>query len=540
MALQIRRGSEADRITFIPAQGELLYSTDDKKLYIGDGITPGGNAVGGGDLVTETTAAQFVHNQHTNISFTYNSVSGRIIGSVPGLFVAGDDSTVRTVNLGETIKFSGTGGSSVTSDVEGNITIDSLTYNIEAIPTGGGAKVRLQSALSQDDITFVGAGGATITAIDASTIEINASGGGGGVNSGLANQIAYYATSGSQVSGTVSLTWNETTQTLSTVLLDAESIITDNSNFAFINTNNSSISFGGTLNNVEYSGRISTVDLTFDPTTAIGHRFLSSHNSFFTNLATFIRQRGTLASPQKIVAGDIIGGTGFVGYDGSGYKGLGNIVMASATTPVTGSGIIPGIMIFQTANSSGNTANALWLNENQGAEFFGDVTVYKSISNNTLKIQNNVIESIVSNSNIELRTSGTGAIYLDNVSVNQGIIDTLDSSALQFTPSAVFASDVTVENDLTITNKVYANEFISTSTSTPEISATTQLLVTVGSQQWNLNADGGLKLPILSSAPGSPVIGMYVADGVGWDPDSKAGSVPYPVYYDGSAFNALY
>jgi hypothetical protein len=398
----------------------------------------------------------------------------------------------------------------------------------------------LQSALSQDDITFVGAGGATITAIDASTIEINASGGGGGVNSGLANQIAYYATSGSQVSGTVSLTWNETTQTLSTVLLDAESIITDNSNFAFINTNNSSISFGGTLNNVEYSGRISTVDLTFDPTTAIGHRFLSSHNSFFTNLATFIRQRGTLASPQKIVAGDIIGGTGFVGYDGSGYKGLGNIVMASATTPVTGSGIIPGIMIFQTANSSGNTANALWLNENQGAEFFGDVTVYKSISNNTLKIQNNVIESIVSNSNIELRTSGTGAIYLDNVSVNQGIIDTLDSSALQFTPSAVFASDVTVENDLTITNKVYANEFISTSTSTPEISATTQLLVTVGSQQWNLNADGGLKLPILSSAPGSPVIGMYVADGVGWDPDSKAGSVPYPVYYDGSAFNALY
>ena len=32
MALQIRRGVEADRITFIPAQGELLYSTDDKKL----------------------------------------------------------------------------------------------------------------------------------------------------------------------------------------------------------------------------------------------------------------------------------------------------------------------------------------------------------------------------------------------------------------------------------------------------------------------------------------------------------------------------
>lgn len=48
MALQIRRGIEADRTSITPAEGEPLYTTDTKMLYIGDGSTAGGNSVGGG------------------------------------------------------------------------------------------------------------------------------------------------------------------------------------------------------------------------------------------------------------------------------------------------------------------------------------------------------------------------------------------------------------------------------------------------------------------------------------------------------------
>lgn len=48
MALQFRRGTNADRTTITPAQGEPLYTTDTKALYIGDGSTAGGVAVGGG------------------------------------------------------------------------------------------------------------------------------------------------------------------------------------------------------------------------------------------------------------------------------------------------------------------------------------------------------------------------------------------------------------------------------------------------------------------------------------------------------------
>jgi hypothetical protein len=542
MALQIRRGSEADRITFIPAQGELLYSTDDKKLYVGDGITPGGNAVGGGDLVTETTAAQFVHNQHTNISFTYNSVSGRIIGSVPGLFVAGDDSTVRTVNLGETIKFSGTGGSSVTSDAEGNITIDSLTYNIEAIPTGGGAKVRLQSALSQDDITFVGAGGTTVTAVDANTIQIDSAGGGsGGINSGTANRLAYYASSGTTLSDTPGLTFDAGTGTLSCSLLDTNTVITDSSTFSIIPITaapDNKVTFGGVYNSTTYDAQVVILNTQIAGGTTAPLTINSFHSGFLTSGMVFRRANGTLTSPTSMNITESVGAITFSGFDGNDYRQT--AIIAGGVDLPPGNGAVPGNIYFLTSDSAGILQTTFFIDSSQNATFTKQVSIGGTLQTQEIEIKGNVIKTFNSNANLELRTSGAGAIYLDNVSINQGIIDTLDSSALQFTPSAVFASDVTVENDLTITNKVYANEFVSTSTSTPEISATTQLLVTVGSQQWDLNADGGLKLPILSSAPGSPVIGMYVADGVGWDPDSKTGSVPYPVYYDGSAFNALY
>jgi hypothetical protein len=51
MALQIRRGTDAERQLFIPLQGEIIFTTDTKKLYVGDGTTLGGIAAdtaGGG------------------------------------------------------------------------------------------------------------------------------------------------------------------------------------------------------------------------------------------------------------------------------------------------------------------------------------------------------------------------------------------------------------------------------------------------------------------------------------------------------------
>jgi hypothetical protein len=45
MALQIRRGTNLERQQIIPLQGELIFTTDTKKLWVGDGVTQGGIAV---------------------------------------------------------------------------------------------------------------------------------------------------------------------------------------------------------------------------------------------------------------------------------------------------------------------------------------------------------------------------------------------------------------------------------------------------------------------------------------------------------------
>jgi hypothetical protein len=58
MALQIRRGTAGQRTGITPAEGELLYTTDTKLVYVGDGSTAGGNIIsggGGGDVVSDTT-----------------------------------------------------------------------------------------------------------------------------------------------------------------------------------------------------------------------------------------------------------------------------------------------------------------------------------------------------------------------------------------------------------------------------------------------------------------------------------------------------
>jgi len=55
MALKLRRGVNADRTGITPAQGEPIYTTDTKKLYIGDGTTAGGVEIGGGGTLTVNT-----------------------------------------------------------------------------------------------------------------------------------------------------------------------------------------------------------------------------------------------------------------------------------------------------------------------------------------------------------------------------------------------------------------------------------------------------------------------------------------------------
>ena len=59
MALRLRRGTDSERALITPADGELIYTTDTKRLYIGDGTQAGGNPV-------DTAGTQFGSNVDLN------------------------------------------------------------------------------------------------------------------------------------------------------------------------------------------------------------------------------------------------------------------------------------------------------------------------------------------------------------------------------------------------------------------------------------------------------------------------------------------
>lgn len=81
MALQIRRGLATDRAAVTPAAGELLYTTDQHKLYVGDGSTAGGTLVTGSGIsnVVEDTTPQLGGNLDVNSRSIVSTSNGDII-----------------------------------------------------------------------------------------------------------------------------------------------------------------------------------------------------------------------------------------------------------------------------------------------------------------------------------------------------------------------------------------------------------------------------------------------------------------------------
>ena len=68
-----------------------------------------------------------------------------------------------------------------------------------------------------------------------------------------------------------------------------------------------------------------------------------------------------------------------------------------------------------------------------------------------------------------------------------------------------------------------------------------QLAVNQGSASATVDVAGTLRLTPIQAAPSGVVSGTFaVADGVVWDPATKTGSVPYPVFYNGVSWTALY
>jgi hypothetical protein len=90
MALRLRRGTEADRPLITPQQGEIIYVTDTKKIYVGDGATIGGVLVG--PTLLEESNPQLGGNLNLN---------GRNIVGTGNINITGNITATGNINLGD-------------------------------------------------------------------------------------------------------------------------------------------------------------------------------------------------------------------------------------------------------------------------------------------------------------------------------------------------------------------------------------------------------------------------------------------------------
>ncbi len=131
MALQIRRGTSADvtSASFVPLIGEPLYLTDNQKLYIGDGSTQGGNAIGGATDLDQLTSVTLIDES---------------VGAL-NLYTVTSNTVLVTLSVGQSAYYVGL------QVVISNSSVAALngTHTITSIPTGS----QFAFALTTADVT---------------------------------------------------------------------------------------------------------------------------------------------------------------------------------------------------------------------------------------------------------------------------------------------------------------------------------------------------------------------------------------------------
>ena len=199
MAIRIRRGTNADRITVVLESGEVAYTTDTKMFYIGDGTTLGGTLIGPSaagavswGAITGTLASQTDLNTALGTKVTGNTaITGatktKITYDSKGLVTVGADATTADIAASTNKNYVTDAQQTVITNTSGTNTgdqtlantSDSSSHTATLSATGGriklveGSNITLTTTGTTADgiITIASTGGGgTVTSVAALTL----------------------------------------------------------------------------------------------------------------------------------------------------------------------------------------------------------------------------------------------------------------------------------------------------------------------------------------------------------------------------------
>jgi hypothetical protein len=125
--IQIRRGVEAQRALMTPDAGELLFTTDNKQIFIGDGATAGGLLVGGGTVVGYVQKIRGTHAIASGVDTV--TVSGLGLASVPAQVLVTVRKLTGGLNLFATVRSDSITTGGFTVDL--SAATDAATYQLD-------------------------------------------------------------------------------------------------------------------------------------------------------------------------------------------------------------------------------------------------------------------------------------------------------------------------------------------------------------------------------------------------------------------------
>jgi hypothetical protein len=441
MPLQIRRGTDAERraMTQPLAAGELLWITDDQRLYIGNGATLPTNLVSVTGYTNEdaqdAAASLFSGGAHNNITFTYNDA---------------------TNSLSAAVNLSNYQGTIQATSFKGSVFADDSTLLVDAVDGTLRGQVIANSVIIGNEfdpgleLIEQSSTVSVIAARSSATIQITS----GGVSVGNANSDNFLRVFSVGVENTATIaattfyngdvsnlvTFSKARGTSGTPL----ALINNDSIYRFRFAGHDGTAFRGsaqitgevdgavTTNAVPGRLNFATADSSGVMTTALqinssqevrpfGNLVLvNSSQTLSVNQAgqlsrvmTFTRSRGTAAAKTVAAVSDHIYTLRFSGYDGTTDQISSQIRAEIAGTPTTGA--VPGRLRFLTANSAGVQTTALIINESQvvsttsnlivGGTIFGDLTGSIFADDSTM---------IVDGTNGILRGQLIGSVFADD------------------------------------------------------------------------------------------------------------------------------